>query len=142
MPILLTNVAVLIIASFLAVPYLYTHRMEAPLFWASVLVFGVVPPVAGTFQAKPNWPITLFAATLLLACPLAYLVTDRMAARAEIFRDCFFLASFTTVAMIAGAWLSSSLRANRWALAAFAALCAALSACGAWILIALVLYLE
>ena len=84
MPILITNLAALIVGSFLAVPYLYPHRMEAPLFWVSVLVFGVVPPVAGTFQAKPNLTITLFAAAILVACPLVYLVTDRMAARAEM----------------------------------------------------------
>jgi hypothetical protein len=79
---------------------------------------------------------------MLIACPLVFFVTDRMDARVEVFRDCFFLATFTTVSLTSGAWLGSLLRAGRWGFGAFAATCAAASSVGACVLIALVLYLE
>jgi hypothetical protein len=142
MPIQLATVAALAIGAFLAVPHLYENRFDPKLFWVGIAVFCILPPLAGMFQGQPRPPLTLFAAAMLLACPLVYLITDSMDARFEVGRDCFFLATFAIVSLISGAWTRSLVRAGRWSLASGAAICSAAASFGAFVLIALVLYME
>jgi hypothetical protein len=136
-------IAALMCGAFLAVPWLYAHRWDAVAYGAGVWLFVIMPPLAGVFfQPNPARPMTVVAATLILGCPLVYMTTDHMHARAEVLRDSYFLGSFTVASMVAGAWLRSSWRDRQWPIAALSLTCAFGGSFGAFVLITLVLYLE
>jgi hypothetical protein len=142
MPIQIATMAALVVSAFLAVPQLYANRFNGAAFWSGIALFCVLPPLAGSFQSKPARPIALFGGFMLLLCPLVYLVTDGMHSRAEVSRDSYFLATFSIVGLLSGAWLRSSLGVRRWASAALASVFTIAASFGAFVLIALVLYLE
>jgi hypothetical protein len=135
-------IVVAVLCSMLAVPFFYDHRMNDGLFTAGMLTFVGIPSIAGIVQTRAHRSIALTAISLLLLCPLVYLVTDPLAVEFERLRDGYFLATGSTLVFACAIWLASSLRSRSAPLVAIAALGLLSSAFAIFILLWMVMYFE
>jgi hypothetical protein len=103
----------IVIAAIVAVPLLNNYRMSASAWVCSMIAFVGFPFVAGILQEKVYRPVTLAAATMVLVCPIVYVVTDRLAVQFERLRDGYFLAAGAAMIFICAAWLVHSARSQR-----------------------------
>jgi hypothetical protein len=130
------------IAAIVAVPLLYNYRMSASAWMCSMIAFVGFPFVAGILQDQVYRPVTLAAATLVLMCPIVYVVTDRLAAQIERWRDGYFLAAGAAMIFICASWMVHSARSQRRIARLTAALGLLVSSAAVGVLLWLVVYLE
>ena len=107
-------IATVFIASMVAVPFFYTHRMSAGAWLGGMIMFVALPFIVGILQDQPNRTIAKIVGMLLLLCPTVYVATDRLDSEFEKLRDGFFLGTAVTVSFVCSAWMANSLRARHW----------------------------
>jgi hypothetical protein len=139
------QVTVIVIAYFaalIAVPFSYSHRINAVVFGGCVIAFAGIPLYFGLAQKHAHRGIAMVAAGLLLLCPVVYAITDPLAAEYERWRDIYFLGTFSAIVFVSASWLVNFYRSGRWLFSGAALLCLVLAAIGVIALLGLVMYLE
>lgn len=132
----------IVLASISAVPQFYDRRWDDKVWLSAIVVFIVLPLLAGFFQTQPSRSLTFAIGILLSLCPLVFAVTDRLPQHFEKLRDSHFLATGATIIFMSAAWLAYSFRNRKWvvlAVAALTVLLASVTVCG---LLWLIFYME
>ncbi len=135
-------IVVLVVCSFLAVPLFYRLRMQDGVFVGGILAFVGVPLLGGILQKQAHRSITFSAAVFLLLCPVVYAVTDPLAVQFEILRDCFFLATGSTIVFVTSVFLASSLKPPRVARIVISGMLLLLSSVAVITLLWMIMYFE
>lgn len=134
--------SVLYMAAMIAMPFLYSHRMDVVVWIGSAIAFVALPLFVGILQTKANYSLTRAAAVLLLLCPLIYAITDRLDVQFEKLRDGHFLATGATIIFVSAAWLTQSVRKRNWAALVVAIIGLIVASSAVCILLWFVMYLE
>lgn len=135
-------IAAVFLGASLAVPIMYSSRFDGTVWAVSIVAFVGIPVLAGIVRGQPSFLANLTAGILLLACPIAYAVTDPLPVRFELLRDVLFLATGSTLTFISTGWTTNSARARQWGQVSGSAALSVLVAGLTFLMVSLFMYLE
>lgn len=135
-------IGALFLCAMITASYCHDHRMDDRVFIGSLVGFIVIPLIVGSMRWHAHRAILLGAAGLLLLCPLAFIVTDPLAADFEKVRDGYFLGTFGSIVFVCRIWLSSSYKNGREIQVIAAGLGMAWAATAVFVLLWMVMYFE
>lgn len=134
-------IGALCVASLVAVPSLYGIK-PGEVWGGSTAAFAGLPLLAGMIWGRPSRFANLAAGTLLLSCPIIYILTDPLPVTFEMMRDAFFLATSSSITFVSAGWIASFVRSRQWIRLCVAGLFAACGAAAVAVMIAVFMYLE